>query len=133
MSTNANTIVIYTRKVSKCLLLSFLTLGIYALYWQYLLIKNVKSAKKDSSDCGDELLCMMFIPAYMPYWWFVSGRQVKDEFAKRGFVAYGNEFVYLLLAIFGGGVVSMAIMQNDFNMLVKQIKSSANNAINQNS
>ena len=128
MSTNANTIAIYTRQVSKCLLLSFLTLGIYALYWQYLLIKNVKSIKKDSSGCGGELLCMMFIPAYIPYWWFVSGRHVKEEFAKRGFVAYGNEFVYLLLAC---GLVSMAIMQNDFNMLVQQRKSPANNAINQ--
>ena len=40
-----------------------------------------------------------------------------DKFAEHGYTASGNETAYLILGIFGLAIVSMAIMQNDFNSL----------------
>ena len=62
----------------------------------------------------------MFVPFYSLYWWFTRGKIVKDEFASHGYSASGNEIAYLILNLFGLGIVSMAIMQSDFNSLLSE-------------
>ena len=44
------------RQIWVCILLSIITLGIYAIYWMYLLIKNVRILKQDDSSCTGEVL-----------------------------------------------------------------------------
>lgn len=108
---------IYKRSIGKCILLSFVTCGIYLIYWEYLLVKNVKALKNDTSGCAGEMACLMFVPFYSYYWWFTRGKTVKEEFSSRAISATGSEVAYLLLWIFGLGLVAVAIMQNDFNSL----------------
>lgn len=112
---------IYKRSIGKCILLSFVTCGIYLIYWEYLLVKNVKALKNDTSGCAGEMACLMFVPFYSYYWWFTRGKTVKEEFSARGISATGSEVAYLLLWIFGLGLVAVAIMQNDFNSLPAHI------------
>ena len=112
---------IYKRSIGKCILLSFVTCGIYLIYWEYLLVKNVKALKNDTSGCAGEMACLMFVPFYSYYWWFTRGKTVKEEFSARGISATGSEVAYLLLWIFGLGLVAVAIMQNDFNSLPSNI------------
>ncbi len=109
------------RSIGKCILLSFVTCGIYLIYWEYLLAKNVKALKNDTSGCAGEMACLMFVPFYSYYWWFTRGKTVKEEFSARGISATGSEVAYLLLWIFGLGLVAVAIMQNDFNSLPSNI------------
>ena len=103
------------RKISVCILLSIITFGFYQIYWKYLLVENTRAIKKDESSCIGELLCLIFVPFYSLFWWFTRGKIAKDEFAKNGYSAAGNQIAYLILGIFGLGIISMAIMQNDFN------------------
>lgn len=105
------------RKIGVSLLISFLTMGIYAVYWQYLLVKNTKAIKHDNTRCISEMLCLIFVPFYSWYWWFTRGKVVKEEFFKHGYSASSNEVVFLILTMFGFNIVSMAIMQSDFNSL----------------
>ena len=105
------------RNIATSFLLSIVTFGIYLIYWEYLLVKNTRTIKRDESSCTGEMLCLIFVPFYSLYWWFTRGKTVKDEFANRGYSATGNEIAYLVLGIFGLSIVSMAIMQNDFNSL----------------
>ena len=105
------------RKIGVCILLSIITLGIYAIYWQYLLVKNVRATQRDRFSCVGEMSCLIFIPFYSVYWWYTRGKTVKKEFEEHGFSASGNEIAYLILSVFGLGIVSMAIMQHDFNSL----------------
>ena len=105
------------RNIATSILLSIVTFGIYLIYWEYLLVKNTRAIKKDESSCTGEMLCLIFVPFYSLYWWFTRGKTVKDEFANHGYSATGNEIAYLVLGIFGLSIVSMAIMQNDFNSL----------------
>ena len=114
---SSNYFAINKRKIGVCILLSIVTLGIYQIYWEYLLVKNTKAIRKDESSCTGEMLCLIFVPFYSLFWWFTRGKIVKDEFTKQGYSAIGNEIAYLILGIFGLGIVSMAIMQNDFNSL----------------
>ena len=105
------------RKIGVCILLSIITFGIYQIYWEYLLVKNTRAIRKDQSSCTGEMLCLVFVPFYSLFWWFTRGKIVKEEFSKHGYSAIGNEIAYLILGIFSLGIVSMAIMQNDFNSL----------------
>ncbi|CDC63776.1 pF14018 domain protein [Clostridium sp. CAG:448] len=105
------------RVIWKSIILSLITFGAYLIYWEYLLIKNTRAIKKDESSCTAEMLCLIFVPFYSLYWWFTRGKSVKDEFAKHGYSANGNETAYLILALFQLDIVSMAILQNDFNSL----------------
>lgn len=105
------------RRIGACIILSLITFGIYSIYWEYLLVKNTRAIQKDDSSCTGEMFCLIFVPFYSLYWWFTRGKLVRDEFSKHGFSASSNETAFLVLALFGLGIVAMAIMQNDFNSL----------------
>ena len=97
--------------------LSIITFGIYGIYWLYLLVKNTRSIQKNTTSCTGEMLCLIFVPFYSLYWWYTRGENVKQEFSQHNYASTGNGIVYLILAIFGLSIVSMAIMQCDFNSL----------------
>lgn len=103
------------REIGNCILLSILTFGIYAIYWKYLLVKNTRTIQKDESSCTGEMLCLLFVPLYSTYWWFTRGKIVREKFTEHGYSVVGNENAYLTLGIFGQSIISMVIMQNDFN------------------
>ena len=108
---------IHKRRIWVNILLSIVTLGIYQIYWMYLLVKNTRAIQEDESSCTGEMLCLILVPFYSLFWWFTKGKIVKDKFAEHGYSATGSEIAYLILGIFCLPIVSMAIMQNDFNTL----------------
>ena len=111
------------RSIGVCILLSIITFGIYGIYWLYLLVKNTRSIQKNTTSCTGEMLCLIFVPFYSLYWWYTRGEKVKQEFSQHNYVSTGNGIVYLILAIFGLSIVSMAIMQSDFNSLKSETHS----------
>jgi polar amino acid transport system ATP-binding protein len=122
------------RNIGISILLSFVTFGIYFIYWEYLLVKNIRTLKNDTSSCTGEMLCLVLVPFYNLYWWYTRGKFVKDEFAANGASSAGNEITYLLLGIFGLAIISMAIMQNDFNSLeLKSASDKSRNVVNSDS
>ena len=108
------------RKIDASIFLSIITLGIYKIFWECLLIANTRAIKKGKLSYTAEILCILFVPFYSLYWWFARGKIVKEEFAKHGYLAVGNPVLYLILSIFGLDIVSMSIMQHDFNSLASE-------------
>lgn len=108
------------RNIASCIILSLITFGIYSIFWEYLLVKNTRAIKKNTSSCTGEMLCLIFVPFYSLYWWFTRGKSVRDEFSNHGYSASSNETAFLLLVLFGLGIVAMAIMQNDFNSILPE-------------
>lgn len=106
---------VHKRKIWSCILLSIVTLGIYGIYWKYLLVKNLRFVQKNTDGCAGEMLCLLFVPFYSLYWWYTSGEQLKQKFNQNACSLTGNGFVYLMLGILGLEIVSMSIMQSDFN------------------
>lgn len=105
------------RGIVLCILLSIITLGIYSIYWMYLLVKNTRLIQKNTTSCTGEMLCLIFVPFYSLYWWYTRGERVKQEFKKYNYAPVGNGVAYLIFAIVGLSIVSMSIMQSDFNSL----------------
>lgn len=112
------------RSVGVCILLSIFTGGIYAIYWLYLLVKNVRALKDDSSSCTGEMLCLLFVPFYAFYWWYTRGNTVKRLLEEREYHISSTGSLYLVLSIIGLGIVAMAIMQSDFNSLPSAVTQS---------
>lgn len=110
------------RNIGVCILLSIITFGIYGIYWLYLIVKNTRSIQKNTTHCTGEMLCLIFIPFYSLYWWYTRGEKVKQEFRQHNYASTGNGILYLILAIFGLSIISMSIMQNDFNSLKTERK-----------
>ena len=112
-----------------CILLSIITCGIYYIYWMYLLVKNTRSIQKNTDKCTGEMLCLIFVPFYSLYWWYTRGEKVRQGFAEHDCNATGGGVLYLVLAILGLSIVSMAIMQSDFNSLKSEIHSEQRSTI----
>ncbi len=105
------------RNIISGVILSIITFGIYSIYWRYILVKNIRAIKQNESGCLGEMLLIVFVPFYSIYWWYSRGRDVSIEFSNNGYSSYGNKIAYLILAILGLDIISLSIMQNDFNSL----------------
>ena len=101
------------RSPASCILLSIFTLGLYGIYWMYLLADNTHIVQNSKKGCAGEMFCLIFVPFYSLYWWYTRGQIVKSS------VKYTScdGAIYILLAIFGLAIVNMALMQNDFNRI----------------
>ena len=108
---------IYKRKIISCIFLSIITLGIYKIYWMYLLVKNTRAMQGDTSKCTKEMLCLLFVPFYSLFWWVTRGHIVSQTFAEHGCSPAGDKNTYLLLNLVGLGFLARAIMQYNFNSL----------------
>lgn len=110
------------RSIIVCILLSIITLGIYGIYWTYLLVKNTRLLQNDDRSCVGEMLCLLFVPFYYLYWWYTRGEVVKKSLNEYGYTSTGSGIAYLILGIFGLNIVSMAIMQDDCNSFNENVK-----------
>ncbi|MBR5427718.1 MAG: ATP-binding cassette domain-containing protein [Clostridia bacterium] len=105
------------RQIGWGIFLSLITLGIYAIFWEYSLIKNIKTLRGESSGCAKELLLFIFIPFYACYWFYSRGKLLHEELTRRERYVASSGGVLLFLTFIGFGLAAMAIMQSDFNDL----------------
>lgn len=108
-----------TRSPAAVIIFSFITCGIYALYWLYKFASELKAflGKDEISPGVDVLLCIICFP-YSIYWAYKYGKFLGEAQAKAG-LTVGNDdaILYLILALFGLHVVFMAIMQSNANKI----------------
>ena len=102
------------RNVAVAILLSIVTCGIYAIYWQVCLVNDVNT----KSGIVVFLLSLVTCTIYWLYWVFKTGECIDSAKTANGTPTSSRGLVYLLLSIFGLGIVAMAILQSDLNSLV---------------
>ncbi|MBR6514593.1 MAG: amino acid carrier protein [Clostridia bacterium] len=107
--------VITKENVAISILLSVLTLGIYNIYWRYIIIKNTKAIARDDSGSFGELMCCLLIPFYALFWWISRGKSLKNNMDKMGYDTTVDNKFYMILFLMGQEMVCMALVQNDFN------------------
>lgn len=111
------TLPIFKKNVALCIVLSIVTVGIYLVYWQYKLVKNYRALRGDKSSCVGEFLLFTFVPFYHYYWFFTRGTAVKNMLKAMSYRTCGDGYIYLIFDVCRLGIVSMAIMQIDFNSM----------------
>ncbi len=108
------------RNIAVSIILSIVTCGFYLIYWFICLTDETNNASNSTGTSGGMafLLSLITCGIYTYYWMYKQGEKLDSAKSARGMETSGNSgVIYLVLAIFGLGIVSYALMQNELNKL----------------
>lgn len=110
------------RNIAMCIILSLVTCGIYGIYWFVCLTDDANTVAISSDDVTASggmafLLVIVTCGIYYYYWAYKMGEKLDNAKAQRGMNSSSGSILYLILCIFGLGIVAYALMQNDLNQI----------------
>ncbi|MEG1103745.1 MAG: DUF4234 domain-containing protein [Oscillospiraceae bacterium] len=108
------------RNIALCIVLSIVTCGIYDLYWWACLADegNIGAGVPGTSGIGVVLLSFITCGIYGLVWAYGMGEKI--NMAKAAYGMRGDQnlgIAFLILNLFGFGIVTNAIIQNEFNKM----------------
>lgn len=120
------------RSVASVIIFSIITCGIYGIYWFVVTTNDIESSlkRKDGSVSSGGtcfLLSIVTCGIYMYYWYYKQGARLAQLQQENRITPKDNGLIYLLLGIFGLGIIADVIIQSDINAIVD----SRNGAYNQ--
>ena len=122
-NTNTNTSLgIKERNVVTAILLSIITCGIYGLIWFASMTddSNRISDEKTASGGTAILYTILTCGIYSFYWSYKMGRKLYNGGKKYGKDVPDNSTLYLILCIFGLGIVTDILVQTELNKFADQ-------------
>lgn len=110
---------IQKRNIAVCIILSIVTCGIYGIYWFICLNNDTNTASNTFGTSGGVafLLTLVTCNIYGIYWAYKQGEKIDAAKANRGIPSSNSGILYLILTLFGFGIVAWALMQNELNQL----------------
>lgn len=103
------------KNIALCIILSLVTFAIYYILWVHGICKKIRLMAGEEPRCAGELVCFFLVPFYSLYWFYTRSKKLSKGAADCGIQLEDKSIVNLLLAVFGFGIVSVALMQNDLN------------------
>lgn len=114
---------IQKRDIALAVILSIVTCGIYGIYWFVVLTDDVKKASNDTNfQSGGVafLLTLITCGIYGIYWAYKMGELMKEAQTNKGLPVKDNAVLYLILQLFGFGIVNYALIQSDLNAIAEK-------------
>ena len=108
------------RDLVVAIILTLVTCGIYGIYWFVVMTNDVKTVSEDNNfQSGGVafLLTLITCGIYGIYWAYKMGELMKVAQEKNGLPIKDNAVLYLILQIFGFGIINYALIQNDLNAI----------------
>ena len=107
------------RNIALCIVLSIVTCGIYGIYWFICLSNDANTVSRTNGTSGGTafLLSLVTCGIYSFYWMFKQGEKLDAAKTAKGMPSSNSGIIYLVLAIFGLGIISYALMQDSINKL----------------
>ena len=104
------------RSIASCIILSLVTCGIYSIFWWINLHNDFAKANNENANGGMVvLLSIVTCGIYALVWTYQMGKNIEKAGGK-------NEGVlYLILTLFGLGIIAFALMQSQENDLCDKI------------
>ncbi len=109
------------RNIALCIILSIITCGIYAIYWMYVLNEEINSLSGETNATNGGLVIVFTLITcgiYGWYWLYKMGERCDVIKQNMGQPASSSAVLYLILGIFGLGIIAYAIMQDNINKAV---------------
>ena len=113
-------VMIERRNIAVCIVLTLVTCGIYGIYWIVCLTNDVNTVSGDVNGTSGgmvELLTIVTCGIYGIYWAYKQGEKLDFTKNNRGIPSSNSGVLYLILQIFGFGIIAYALMQNELNKL----------------
>ena len=108
------------RNIVLAILFSFLTCGIYMIYWFICLSDDTNTVANENGTSGGMAFLFSLITCgiYTFYWMYKQGEKLDAAKTARGIANNGNSgIIYLVLTLFGFGIIAYALMQDSLNKL----------------
>ena len=105
------------RSIAVAIILTFVTCGIYGLYW-FIVMTNESNSISDSKTASGGiafLLTIITCGIYGLYWNYKMGEKIHNAGKKYNISIENNGVLYLILYLIGLGIISYALMQKDLN------------------
>ena len=109
------------REVPVAIILTLITCGIYGIYWFIKLNDEINALNGDVNDTSGGmafLFSLISCGIYGIYWMSKMGDKLDNIAVNHGMVQSSRGIVYLVLSIFGLGIVSYALMQDTVNKAI---------------
>ncbi|MBQ9360493.1 MAG: DUF4234 domain-containing protein [Lachnospiraceae bacterium] len=109
------------RNIALCIIFSIITCGIYGIYWMYVLNEEINSLSGEQNGTSGGLVILFSIITcgiYSWYWLYRMGERTDIIKQNMGNPPSSSAILYLILGIFGLGIVDYALMQDTINNAV---------------
>ena len=106
-----------SRNIALCIILSIVTCGIYMWYWIVVLTDDTNQIAGEPGDTSGVMALVLSIVTcgiYGMYWAYKRGAKIDKAHQNRGEAASNGGVLYLILYIFGG-IIALALIQNEVN------------------
>ena len=113
-------VMIEIRNIAVCIVLTLVTCGIYGIYWIVCLTNDVNTVSGDVNGTSGGMVVLLTIVTcgiYGIYWAYKQGEKLDFTKNNRGIPSSNSGVLYLILQIFGFGIIAYALMQNELNKL----------------
>lgn len=113
-------VMIERRNIAVCIVLTLVTCGIYGIYWIVCLTNDVNTVSGDVNGTSGGMVVLLTIVTcgiYGVYWAYKQGEKLDFTKNNRGIPSSNSGVLYLILQIFGFGIIAYALMQNELNKL----------------
>ena len=113
-------VMIERRNIAECIVLTLVTCGIYGIYWIVCLTNDVNTVSGDVNGTSGGMVVLLTIVTcgiYGIYWAYKQGEKLDFTKNNRGIPSSNSGVLYLILQIFGFGIIAYALMQNELNKL----------------
>ena len=113
-------VMIVRRNIAVCIVLTLVTCGIYGIYWIVCLTNDVNTVSGDVNGTSGGMVVLLTIVTcgiYGIYWAYKQGEKLDFTKNNRGIPSSNSGVLYLILQIFGFGIIAYALMQNELNKL----------------
>lgn len=108
------------RSIAVAIILSIITCGFYSIYWFVKLTDEVNYASNHPQDMSGGmalLLTLVTCGIYGYIWYYKMGEKLDELATAKARPTQSRGVVYLVLGLFGLGIVSYALMQDSLNQL----------------
>ena len=110
------------RDIVVAIILSFVTCGIYGIYWFICLTNDSNKASGDYSVSGGLafLLTLVTCGIYGWIWYYQMGKKMTQAGVNHGITIEDNSILYLILGLLGLGIVDYCLIQSDLNRIAEK-------------
>ncbi len=110
------------KEIVTCIILTIITCGIYGIVWFVNLTDDAAKVSEDTDATSGGmafLLTLVTCGIYSYFWSYQMGKRIYNAKMKAGLTANDNSVLYLVLNLFGLGIVNYCLMQSDLNEMAK--------------
>ena len=101
------------RYIASCIILTFVTCGIYGIYWLYCLIRDINTISEDPDSMSPIIVILLGIITcgiYFVYWFYKAGELLDQKAIEFGRMPENRPILYLIIIIVGYFIPFLSII-----------------------